>query len=291
MPHSSAFVLVGVLFATLCACAHGPRSPTLQDGHSLQGMSLQQVAARVSPGSILVLGENHDNAVHSAQHLELLHELRKMGLKVSVGMEFLSYPVQSGLDAFLKSEISETEFLKAAGWGGANFDYYRAQILFPRQSGGWTYALNSPQGLSSKIAKGGLEALDSNDRMLLPPQFTRGRAEYFERFKATMGGHLPSKEKLEHYFLAQSLWDDTMAWQALQALQRDPAQVLVIIVGEFHVQYGGGLPDRLIARGARKVLTLSQMNIKNLTANEVAAETSPVGVYGPRADFLWISNF
>lgn len=280
--------IASILIITLGVSAHAQE---LKDGQSLLPQTLQEVAARVSPGTLLVIGEAHDNAVHSAQHVALLQELRKMGLKVSVGMEFLEYPAQDALDRYLRGELPEAEFLKEAGWGGSNFDYYREQIRFSIGADGWTYALNSPRILSSKIARGGLESLTAEERALLPPQLTRGNDGYFQRFQDAMGGHAPKGDALERYFLAQSLWDDTMAWKALEALGRDPAQVLVIIVGEFHVQYGGGLPDRLRARGAGKVVTVSQLNVEGATPDEVTEATRATGPYGPRADFLWISRF
>lgn len=262
----------------------------IRDGVTQLPLTITQVAARISPGTILILGEVHDNSVHSSQQVELMRELQKMGLKVSVGMEFLDYPSQNHLDPYLAGTLAEPDFLKAA-WSGSNFDYYREQIRFPLSGEGWTYALNAPRALSSKIAKGGLEALTGEERALLPPQFTRGNDGYLERFKDAMGSHAPKGDALERYFLAQSLWDDTMAWKALEALSRDPAQVLVIIVGEFHVQYGGGLPDRLKARGAGKVVTLSQLNVQGYSPEDVELATSATGPYGPRADFLWISRF
>lgn len=287
MPTSIFTALIFSLIHSVAVAA--PRG--LIDGRYGLSLSLKDVASRVSPGSIVVLGENHDNDVHSAQQLEFLRALRAMGLKVSVGMEFLEYPAQSALDAYLKDEITEDEFLRAAQWGGSDYAHYREQIRFPLSAEGWTYALNAPRSVTAKVARGGLESLSAADRALLPPNFTRGNDDYFARFREIMGGHGPSDEAVERYFLAQSVWDDTMAWKALKALDADPSQVLVIIVGEFHVQYGGGLPDRLRARGAGKVLTLSQMNVQGLTPVEVDEAISATGPYGPRADFLWVSEF
>lgn len=284
MPRFSALVFI---FSMAVSCAQAE----LRRGSDLQLVGLDDVALMVKPGMVLLIGENHDNAVHSAQHIELLKKLEARGLKVSVGMEFLSYPDQPQVDAFLRREVDEAAFLRAVVWGSTNFAYYREQILFPRRTQGWTYALNAPRSLSSKISKTGVASLTPEEQAQLPPQFSRGSDPYFERFKAAMGGHLPSPEATERYFMAQSLWDDTMAWQAQKALQKDPAQVLVIVVGEFHVQYGGGLPDRLRARGTHELLTISQLNIQGLSVDEVKTELSPTGPYGARADVLWVSSF
>jgi uncharacterized iron-regulated protein len=73
-----------------------------------------------------------------------------------------------------------------------------------------------------------------------------------------------------------------MAWRALQHLDENPEDILVIIVGDFHVSYGGGLPDRLRARGAADVVTISQV----LEKDEVKVHPK----YGARADFVWVSE-
>lgn len=279
------------LMITTVACATTQHRTVIKDGQTLQELTLQDVAAAASPGMVLIVGETHDNPVHSSQHILLLEALKARGLKVSIGMEFLTYTDQAYVDLFLQQQLDEPSFLKAVNWRGNNFQFYRDQILFSRSSAGRTYALNAPRSLSSKISKSGLPSLTPEESALLPPQFTRGNQDYFDRFKAAMGSHVPGPEALERYFMAQSLWDDTMAWRAQLALQSDPGQVLVIIVGEFHAQYGGGLADRLRARGIHSIQTVSQINIRGLSPSEVQVELQPHSQYGPRADYLWVADF
>jgi uncharacterized iron-regulated protein len=103
------------------------------------------------------------------------------------------------------------------------------------------------------------------------------------------GGHIPEQAILR-YFTAQSIWDETMSWQAVEFLRKNPSHVLVIIVGDFHAQYGGGLPDKLRQRGLTKIITFSQVNLTELTPEEQAAEMEPHPTYGPRADFIWVGD-
>ncbi|MNL08745.1 hypothetical protein D3C87_1294800 [compost metagenome] len=102
--------------------------------------------------------------------------------------------------------------------------------------------------------------------------------------------HLPNPEAGERYFAAQSIWDDTMAWRAAEFMKAHPEQILVIVVGEFHVQYGGGLPDRLAVRlPDAPIITFSQFNSEGMTDEEVDKEVAPSTEYGPRSQFIWIS--
>ena len=198
-------------------------------------------------------------------------------------MEFFDFTQQTQLDAFLAGKITEADFLKAVKWGSIPFDFYREQVLAPLSMQGKTIALNAPRSLTSAISKSGLSALSEEQKKLLPPRFELGRDIYRERFTETMIDHVP-KDAITRYFEAQSVWDDTMAHLASEFIKQNPEQVLVIIVGDFHAIYGGGLPDRLRARGQSDILVFSQ--IKSSSDDEV----TPHSEWGKRADFIWVSH-
>lgn len=260
------------------------------DGTTLNPVGLDEAFQNIPQGSIVVLGENHGFAVHQAQHIAVLDTLRRFGHKVSVGLEFFTYTDQNLVNEYRAGRLGETDFLTAINWKGTDYSFYRPQALFPiLTEGSATLALNAPRTLTSKVAKTGLASLTSEEAALLPPNFSLGRNSYRERFMAMMP-HLPSPEAGERYFAAQSIWDDTMAWRAEQFVSQHPDQTLVIVVGEFHVQYGGGLPDRLRARLPNSmIVTLSQVNTYGLTEAEIQNQTRPSLDYGPRADLLWLA--
>lgn len=259
----------------------------LLKGGDLTPQTLQDFVKEIKPGTIVVLGENHGFRTHQDQHLQIMRELQKNHL-VSVGLEFFYYPDQPLVDLFHGEQIPESDFLKAINWGSPDFSYYRDQARIPRlQQGERLIALNAPRSLTSVVAKKGIEGLTADQALLLPPQFSPGNSQYKERFLELMP-HLPSKEAGERYFLAQSIWDDTMAWKAVDFIQNHPDQVLVIVVGEFHVAYGGGLQDRIRERGHSQIVSLSQVNSQDLTEGELDTLIQPHPKYGPRADYIWV---
>lgn len=270
------------------ACVHA-QTQRFIDGRSGDSASFERAVARLQPGGVLVLGEQHAFAFHQLQQLQVIKKAQENGLSVSVGMEFFGYLEQTAVNRWRQGVLSEPDFLKAVGWGGFSFEFYRPQVQLPRLGREMVVALNAPRSLTSKVAKSGLESLSPSDRSLLPPQFQVGNARYFERFKEAIG-HLPDPAAAQNYFVAQSIWDDTMAWQAAEFLRQHPEQSLVIIVGEFHVQYGGGLPDRLRARGIKNLTTLSLLNADGMSSAEEAMATRPSELDGARADFLWITR-
>lgn len=252
--------------------------------------SYEQMIQSLITRRVIILGENHGLKTHQNQHLMILNSLRQAGLQIHVGLEFFSYPNQPQVEAYKKGVLSEEEFLEAIKWQSPSYDYYRGQALFPQESlGEGTWALNAPRSLTSQVARKGLESLSYELKQLLPPDFQLGRDSYKKRFLETLGGggHFQDPQVADRYFAAQSIWDDTMAWRAYQILDQNPQAILVIIVGEFHVQYGGGLPDRLRARGVDGVATVSQVNTVGLSPEALEKEIVPHEEYGPRADWIW----
>ncbi|MBX3041783.1 MAG: ChaN family lipoprotein [Bdellovibrionaceae bacterium] len=283
------FIGFGLLFSLSQAVFALPNRGIVR-GEDGQAVSLAYVAEAVPRGGILVIGENHGLAVHRDQHLALLKQLRTAGHKVSVGLEFINYPFQPFVDGWRAGQLTEEEFLQKIGWGGTPFEFYRPQAQFPLLSeGAKTLALNAPRSVTSKIAKEGLESLSADERRLLPGDFQLGRDPYRRRFEAMMP-HLPDGPAKDRYFAAQSAWDDTMAWTALKFMRANPEQTLVIIVGDFHVQYGGGLPDRLRSRSNIPVRTLSQLDSSGLSPEEIEAEVLPTDADGIRADWIWVDE-
>jgi uncharacterized iron-regulated protein len=203
-------------------------------------------------------------------------------------MEFFSYPDQEKVDQYRKNLLKEDEFLKGVQWGHTDFKYYRNQVLFPDSNfGEFVTAINIPRSITGVIAKSGLEGLSPEQQKLLPPLLEKGNDKYYERFKESMSSHIVEQEKIDRYFWAQSVWDDTMAWKACEAIKSHPEQVFVIIVGEFHVQYGGGLPARLKAHGCSQVKTMSLVDVTDYSEEKAKKELEPSPVYGPRADWVW----
>lgn len=259
------------------------------DGQTVTRADLSQLVERVQPGTIVLLGENHGLASHRDQHMQVLNALRARGLKVSLGLEFVNYTDQPSVDQFREGQIDEATFLQKIAWAGFSFDFYRQQLLFPDiASGAHSLGLNIPRNVTSKISKQGLESLTPEEQALMPPNFALGRDSYKARFMEAAGQHCKNPDNC---FAAQCTWDDTMAWQSTGFISQHPDQVLVVVVGEFHVQYGGGIKYRLQQRlPGVNVVTLSQIWAEGLTDDDIAVELQPSSVEGPRADFIWVSR-
>ncbi len=254
-------------------------------GENGQKIGLEALVTEIPLGSTLFLGELHGFTSVASGQMLILDELRRQGHKVDVGLEFFTYTKQSVVDQFVQGFINESVFLSQVGWAQSmDFGFYRRQALFPRfEEGELTLAINAPQSLTRSVAKKGIDSLTEEEKKLLPPDFELGRPDYLERFREAMGGHVEEKDLLR-YFQAQSVWDETMAWQL--ASYRT-GHTKAVVVGEFHVQYGGGLPHRLSVRDPQmNIVTLGFMDIHNLSASEVDEALKPHIKWGVREDFI-----
>lgn len=266
-------------------------SDGIYDGKSLETVNLSSALQWIQPGTAVVISEDHSAKAHQRNQQQLLEELArsKPELKISVGMEFIDYVAQPLLDRFLADPTADAEkrFLFASDWRG-DFSVYRSQVLFPLNHHGKTIGLNAPGWLTRRVVRVGIEGLNVLEKNFLPPEFNLGNELYRERV-LKFADHLPSS-MADDFFASQSVWDDTMAWQAASYLRANPDQVLVIIVGDMHVAYGGGLPDRLRARGINKVVVFSQVNKDGMSSEQIRSEVEPHPRYGVRADWVWVSG-
>ncbi|MBK8204931.1 MAG: ChaN family lipoprotein [Bdellovibrionales bacterium] len=252
--------------------------------------TIDEVTAKILPGSIVLVSEIHDYPPHGQHQVEVMRSLRTHGHKVSAGLEFFTFDHQQAVNRFLRGELNEVDFLREVQWGKSNFAHYRDQALFPREAEGKTLAINAPQALVRKIKTSGLNSLSTEERAMLPPQFALGNALYRERFTKVIRDHAPDKAAIQRHFEAQSVWDDTMAFTSCSYVQKYPDQVLVVVVGDFHVTYGGGLPDRIHARGCDRLVTISQTYSKSVYSSAADQLALPSPRYGQRSEYVWLSD-
>ena len=293
---SSMFFCAACVSASIATTTPGSANSSLATrslvrGADLVAATISDVIQDIQPGDVLVLGELHGNPQHHALQAEILQELqRRQGCTVHLGLEFIDWTKQGSIDRFLAGTTTEAEFLNEAGWpNGNSFSDYREQVRVVSRAGGHVFGINAPRLLTSKVARVGLAGLDVHDEKLLPPHLTLGRRSYFERFKEAVTGHAGSSvpDWLQRMFEAQSVWDDTMAWNTLKL---KASSCFVILVGDFHVAYGGGLIDRLRSRktDSSKIRFVSQVDARAWSNQERQKWLSVDPIDGPRADFIVI---
>lgn len=282
--------LILCLMASLICANLQASDLKLISGSDQSKIELSELVKNIEPSSVIVMGESHAfkgySKLDQLLQVKLIESLQEAGFKVSVGMEFISFTFQESLDAYLNSEIDEGQFLKNINWGKTPYENYKKQILSPLNNSGWTYGINAPRFLTKKIFRTGLGSLTPEERDLIPEDFEIGNDDYYERFVEAMGGH-GDPQFLKQAFTAQSVWDDTMAWNTNEIMKENSSDVFVIIVGNFHVRYGGGLVDRLYKRGLNNIISIIQT--PNLKLDDIDREelAKPHEKYGEISTYVW----
>lgn len=260
------------------------------DGNTGQTTDFESALGRIPPGAIVIVSEQHGFIPHQNNQEKVIRTLNKQGHRVDSALEFIQRRFYRELNSYLQYEISDAEFIEQIQWGKIPFAPYKPLIWTPLESGGRAWGINADRRITSKVASCGIEGLSPDEKKELPAEFTLGNSAYLERFTETMKDHVPY-EKIMRYFAAQSIWDDTMAYELQKLQHAHPERTLVVIIGDFHNAYGGGLPDRLKARGAHDIHSISQVVwYDDETKEELLSEVSPHAKWGPRGEWVWVEK-
>jgi uncharacterized iron-regulated protein len=126
----------------------------------------------------------------------------------------------------------------------------------------------------------GADALAPDEKKQLP-QLQPGPAAHREMVREAYAQHPKGRfgdAKFERFYLAQLVWDETMAESVAAALAGpDAPRKLVVVAGEAHVRRFA-VPDRAARRGIKPYLTLFPM----------LADDAVDAVEDRAADVLWV---
>jgi uncharacterized iron-regulated protein len=201
---------------------------------------------------VVFVGENHDRYEDHLEELAIIEGLQARGRDLAIGVEFFQQPFQKYLDAYVAGEISEKEMLRRTEYFDRwRFDYrlYQPILRFAREHRIPVIALNLEREITQKVADGGMRALTPAERARIPAEIDRSDKEYRKRIQEVFEQH-PKTGKLtfEHFLDVQLLWDEGMAARGALYLEKHPAKDMVILAGAGHVEYGQGIPQRLLRR-------------------------------------------
>jgi len=201
---------------------------------------------------VIFVGESHDRYEDHLNQLAIIRGLHEQGADLAIGTEFFQQPFQPALDAYVAGDLSEADLLRETQYFQRwRFDYrlYRPILRYARAQGIPIIALNVPTEITEKVGAGGLAALSAEERALAPADIDREDQAYREHIEAVFAMH-PKADgaEFEHFLEVQLLWDEGMAERAAQFLTSHPNKTLVVLAGAGHVEYGRGIPQRVLRR-------------------------------------------
>lgn len=280
MKTSKLMMVSFLIFSVLqTACA----SERIFDVHGRRYISRDALVERLAISDDVVVGEKHDTAsVQNAEARLFSDFARGRRSRVTFAWEFWNWSERAKLEGayakFRRGESTVDAFLREM-FGDKNPELtYSPLMLAVRDAGADVLATNLTRAEKAPVVRRGIGALDPK---LLPPDFSLGGADYFERFSLSMDGH-GTPEEIRNYFAAQSLVDDVTAYHFVFD-RTTPSAFLVI--GNFHARYFDGAWTRIEKRSSiGRVRTLIEIADPEDEAGWEAVIHHPK--YGPLSDFV-----
>jgi len=214
----------------------------------------------LEPGTILLLGEYHDNARHHRWQASVIGGLLGVGAPLQLGFEAFPRRLQPVLDDWSAGRLDEETFRRNSEWTqvwGFGWELYLPLFELARLHGLPMLALNVERSLVSRVGKEGWQAVPAEAREGVgdpaPPP-----PDYVAYLRQVRGSHAseddkPDERQLERFVEAQLTWDRAMAEALADA---HGAQHLSIgVIGSGHLRFGHGVAHQLADLGAAKVRT------------------------------------
>ncbi|WP_295433719.1 ChaN family lipoprotein [uncultured Thiodictyon sp.] len=235
---------------------------------------LEQVLDAIAPHRVVFVGENHDRYADHLNQLKVIEGLRRRGKDLAIGVEFFQQPYQAALDDYIAGVIEEPEFLRRSQYFDRwRFDYrlYRPILSYAREHRIPVIALNLESELTRRVGEVGIAGLTDAQRARLPDRIDRSDPAYEARIKGVFAQHPGAdKKSFEHFIEVQLLWDEGMAERAAGYLRANPDRTLVVLAGGGHIEYGQGIPQRLLRRV--QVTSTTLLNVGDQELDPAAAD-------------------
>ena len=255
----------------------------------------QGVLQKLAAVDVVYLGETHDRADDHRAQLAIIQSLHQLNPRLAIALEMFQRPYQSVLDRYLAGTITEAQLKTLTEYEtrwGFSWEYYAPILRFAKENGLPVIALNAPSEVTRKVARGGLKSLTLADRRFIPAMSElRAKPDaYRERMRLIYQDIHQGKgnsQQFDRFFLAQIVWDETMADRISQGLLTQPKTQIVVLAGQGHIVYGDGIPSRV----ARRMQTTRRGSVSQslILLNPPQELTAPSD--RPIADYFWRAQF
>ena len=241
---------------SIWSAANAMPALSITDMHSGKTVSRDALLDRLAQADVVFLGEQHTDPATHILELDVLKGLHKRaGARLTVGMEMWERDVQPALDAYLHGRTDEAAFLKTARpW----FNYqpeYRPLIEYAKANNIPVLASNVPQPIASAVGRRGLAALADAPPGQAAALVQAPHDGAWLRFKSVMesmggahGGAAMDEATIARFYEAQTVRDEIMAESITRRLDAAPGVLVLHINGQFHSDYGDGIPRRVLWR-------------------------------------------
>ena len=247
--HRASIYFIGTFLTGLLFFTPGMTAFAETDNHNIE---------QIKQDDVIYLGENHDRLAHHQQQLEIITQLYEDSAdNLAIALEMFQRPFQPILDRYLKGEIDEIQLRQQSEYDtrwGFDWEFYAPILRFAKADRIPVIALNTPEEITAKVAKQGINNLEGSDFRYIPPlpEIDLSNREYRQRLADIYQQHVEAgqgnSKDADNFFAAQVLWDETMAEAIAHYYQNYPQSQIVVLVGKAHVMYDYAIPDRVERR-------------------------------------------
>jgi uncharacterized iron-regulated protein len=243
-----------------------------------QRLNWSSFMERIDGVDVVLLGEQHDHAVGHAVQLAIVEDVMTKYPKSVLALEMLERDEQFLVDDYMENFIDADTFASitlSKNWGGSGGweAWYQPIIDAAKERGGRVVAANAPRRYVRLARLHGYEKIDEL------PQERRAFIDYPEELSSgyyrqrfwELGVHgeenegdveidvttIDPEDPLLPMFKSMQSWDATMA-QSIANENPSRDRKVILLVGQFHVEYDGGVVQELRRRlPSAKVLVVS----------------------------------
>lgn len=224
-------ILFLMLILLLPGCSGLSRRVDISDRPAVSRMMTDLGKARV-----VFVGEFHDQRDHHILQLEIIKELHRQGLSLSIGLEMFDVEKQASLDEWIGGSLPLQEFVSRyqKGWS-INWAEYDSIMLFARNNKIPMVALDAPPEIVRLVTHGGPAALGYDAMRRLPEGATTVMLPEYKKFMSmAFRSHEIPDSMFDNFCAAQGLRNSTMAKRISSYLRQQPKKSMVVIAGVGH---------------------------------------------------------
>ncbi len=255
--------------------------------------------------SVVYVGETHTAYADHLLQLDVLRAMASQPGELALGVEWIQARFQPVVDAYLRDEITEAEFLRGIEYYDRwRFDYrlYRPLVAFAKARGIRLIALNASQELTAEVSRVGIDGVSEALRGELPDGYDFSDDDYQAALRLLFDRH-PAKDGNFAFFVqAQLTWDETMAQRIASWLSGGDRRRMLVFAGKGHIAGRSGIPNRVTRRTGISGATIAtfqpdarQFNSADYLVLANSQSLPPAGIMrillDQRAEGLFVKDF
>ncbi|WP_346685783.1 ChaN family lipoprotein [Megamonas hypermegale] len=201
---------------------------------------------------VVFFDEYHDqSSIHQAE-FDFFKALYTQNPDMILSMEMFERDVQSVMNEYLQDKITEEEFLAYSRPWDNYLPDYKPLVEFAKENSIFVLASNIPRRMAAQYAKtGDFSLISETDKKYLPQKHLVEYGAYYNKFKNYMVQGQDSRpmmmtpERIELFYKAQCLKDDTMAESINLFLAEHKNTKVLHVQGAFHGDEHLGVVEKL----------------------------------------------